>query len=646
MLIRPVPSRPAVPLALAALSGAVLGPLLPGGAWALLLALASAVALAARRRAPGLLVPALLLACGAGFGLRASTVAGASLPAPEPVPESGWLELELLEVQPAPHGRARLLGLGPAGAMVELDVPASAVRALLPGARVAALVARAAPSARARSTTPPPQSRTQARLLRQGVSQRLRAEVLIERSGGRGLQALLAAAERGARGLVERASPPDRAAFLRTVLLGDRTSLGPALQETFRDTGTIHLLSISGLHVGLVAGLLLAGGRLIGLPRRERRLGAALGILLYAALAGASVPVLRSALAGLVVCCAPGRGDPWNRLAVGLLLVLAWDPAAPGDTDLQLSFGVTAAILALAPPFTRLLIAPARRARGRVRAAVAAWTAGAVVPFLASTPLIWACLGQVSPASLLANALAVPLCSLVLGLGLLGILVGALLPGLGLLLLQGADLATAAMFRLLELLAALPGARFDLVRPAPWVAVLAAGLVAHGAARREAGRPAWWAFGLALLLLLPAPLPSSAGQQGAPRILVRRGGASALVAVGPLARSLGPPPRDEWRDVALRRLGCAAIEPAAAQLELAPGLRCESHGRAWIVRRAGQARPLLLLAPRLRERELAALLARERPLRAIVGAEVALPAGVERIATDHDDLLLLLDAPP
>lgn len=580
-LPRPTPRRPLVPLALAALVGAALAPplaLLGAGPrlWTVLAGLALPVAGHALRsgRAPGR-VPqaALLLACAGLFGLRSAQVLE-DRPRGDPPPGPCAVEGRLLEAPRLQRGGVELrIGL-PGGARLEVDAAPAAGR-LLAGARVRVEGVFAA-------------------------TWRLRATRVEALTPGWGPGAVLGAAEQHARRQIGRAASTRGSAFLRTVLLGDRAPLDPSLAGAFRDTGAAHLLSISGLHVGLVAGLSLALARSLRRPRGERRLTAALAILAYAAVAGARVPILRASLAGLAVCAAPARGEAWNRLALGLLVVLAWDPRCWTGIDLLLSFGVTAGFLLLSPLW-RGTHAPGLRGRATHLAV------GVAIPFLASVPLVWACLGQLSPASLLANALAVPLCALVLGLGLAGVLLGALLPSAGLLLLGLADRVCAGLFALLERLAALPAARLDLVRPPAWLAVLAGGLLLLGAARRERGAGGRVCLGLSALLALSAlagrPDPDRAAPARRPvRLLARPDGSAALLA-GPSreAVALGRVRLDAWRDEALRRLACQGLRAApTGESEVYPGVWLAAEGRLWILR-AGPASAgapvLLLLAP-------------------------------------------------
>ena len=146
--------------------------------------------------------------------------------------------------------------------------------------------------------------------------------------------------------------------LLRALAIGQRDGLSPALWDDLRRTGTNHLVAISGLHIGLVAGLVgwLASrlwGCLPWLMRRASRAGfaaaaacpAAFG---YAALAGFSVPTQR-ALAMFAVALAAlllrRRPSAWRGFSLALLAVLLVDPLAPMGADFWLSFAAVAVIL-------------------------------------------------------------------------------------------------------------------------------------------------------------------------------------------------------------------------------------------------------------------------------------------------------------
>jgi competence protein ComEC len=150
---------------------------------------------------------------------------------------------------------------------------------------------------------------------------------------------------------------------LLAISVGVRNGLKPENWALLRRTGTAHLMAISGLHVGLVAGLLLVvGGRVAALLNRIAliRMGrpatplavgrwlAAGGATAYAALAGFSLPTVRALVMVLVftVLAAMRRTlSGWQTLAVALFAVLLVEPAAPLQAGFWLSFWAVGLLL-------------------------------------------------------------------------------------------------------------------------------------------------------------------------------------------------------------------------------------------------------------------------------------------------------------
>lgn len=582
---RPVPHRPLVPVALAALSGAALGPLLP--AWLLVPAALAAplgVVLARREarrrgrprwRGPGGrgVVAATLVGVAGLLGLHARGEARARAALdPRRAPAVGVVQVEgTLAAPPSdpfPGVRSLLLDVVVGGEEVRLLVegPAHGVHGRpLPGARLVV---------RGRFVTPSPEAA--AGLRDRGLAFRLQAADVREVEPGRGVGAFLGALARAGGQAIDAAGlPPDQAAFLRAIVLGDRADLPRERSAALRATGTAHLLSISGLHVTLLAGVALALARAARLAGVARAAAVVLAVVLYVGVSGAAVPVLRAAAAGVVAFSLPWRGDGWNRLAVGLLAALAWDPLCPWSIGTILSFG-TVGLLLLVEPWLRAVTGAAwpvdplrdlgRGALGRLprrRGLAAACAqlgvrsaAGAVAAFLASAPLIAWTLGDLPLVALVANPPAIALFGLALGLGAVGVAIGAAAPPLGAPLLRLAGAPVAATFAVVDAAAAVPGGRLSVPTAAPALAVLAAGLVALGAARRERRPGCRWAraavaLGAALGLGLCVPWPRSA-----PPILVldpdRR---RAVVAAGGGAVGLGPAPGARLRAALTRTAG-------------------------------------------------------------------------------------------
>lgn len=133
----------------------------------------------------------------------------------------------------------------------------------------------------------------------------------------------------------------DRAGLAAAVLLGMREQVDPERMQDFMTTGTVHLLAISGLHVGILAAGFWFLARFGWLSRRKTLLMAIGLVVFYAALTDARPPVVRAAVLISVMCVARllgRRALEFNTLAVAGLIVLAMNPTNLFQTGTQLSF--------------------------------------------------------------------------------------------------------------------------------------------------------------------------------------------------------------------------------------------------------------------------------------------------------------------
>jgi competence protein ComEC len=293
---------------------------------------------------------------------------------------------------------------------------------------------------------------------------------------------------------------------LIALAVGDQRAIANDQWTVFNRTGVTHLMSISGLHVTMVAAL---GALLIDvLWRRSARLllwrpaqqaavvAGWLAALAYALLAGFEVPAQRTLYMLSVVAAAllSGRNFGVARtVLLALLAVLVLDPWAVLAIGFWLSFGAVALLLFVGS-------ARLRESRG-ARASLARWGAAQWAVSVGSLPLLLLFFQQFSLVSPLANALAIPLVSLVITPLAL---VFAVLPWPPLLIVD--HWLLAQLMRLLEALAGWPLWQ----QPAPplWATLLA--LVGVAWLLLPRGFPAR-AVGLCLLLpalCWPPPRPA------------------------------------------------------------------------------------------------------------------------------------------
>lgn len=298
------------------------------------------------------------------------------------------------------------------------------------------------------------------------------------------------------------------AGILSALAVGDQRAISREEWRLFNRTGVTHLMSISGLHVTLVSGLaawLVALGwrrvpaLALRLPARKvAAVAAIIAALGYTLIAGFGVPAQRTfwmvAVVAIALWC--GRmSSPWRTLALALSAIVLMDPWAPLSPGLWLSFGAVLLIFYVAAGWTE----PGRKMAqwGRVQWAI---TVGLV-------PAALLLFGQVSVAGPLANALAIPLVSVVITpLALIAAVVPVDV------LLELCAVLVQWLLEFLEWCAALPAALWQQHVPPLW-SVLAAFL---GAAWLLAPRGVpWRASGIALmapafLIVVPGPVAGHA----------------------------------------------------------------------------------------------------------------------------------------
>ncbi len=142
----------------------------------------------------------------------------------------------------------------------------------------------------------------------------------------------------------------DQQAFLAALLVGDRSGLSPALQETFIRAGTLHFLAISGLNIALVTAFGWGLGWLLRLDRRGQALLALAATVVYVALVPACASVLRAGIMGGVFCIAHlarRRAHALNLLSIAAIVIVLAQPMELFNPGFQLSFVVVLGLIAL-----------------------------------------------------------------------------------------------------------------------------------------------------------------------------------------------------------------------------------------------------------------------------------------------------------
>ncbi len=166
---------------------------------------------------------------------------------------------------------------------------------------------------------------------------------ILPQQGGNPIVAALYAFKQRSLDNIYRMLPDPESSLLAGILLGVDTGLTKELQQAFKNTGTAHIIAISGFNISIIAGIFFAFfSRFFG--DRRGAIIAILGIALYTFIVGADAAVVRAALMGTLALFAKQVGR--RQAALNTLLVVAagmcvWNPLYVWDVGFQLSFFAT-----------------------------------------------------------------------------------------------------------------------------------------------------------------------------------------------------------------------------------------------------------------------------------------------------------------
>lgn len=133
----------------------------------------------------------------------------------------------------------------------------------------------------------------------------------------------------------------ENSGLIRALLLGDRSALADETQQSFRDAGIAHVLSVSGLHVGILIFALYWLLKKTPLSAKTRFVLAMIALALYCRLLDFAAPVLRASIMSAVLLSselAEERSDPLTGLAIAFMLILLIQPLDLFHAGFQLSF--------------------------------------------------------------------------------------------------------------------------------------------------------------------------------------------------------------------------------------------------------------------------------------------------------------------
>lgn len=308
-------------------------------------------------------------------------------------------------------------------------------------------------------------------LARQGIHTLLSTDE-VHRLAGRGGSAFLRAMfafKQHALEAVYRLWPDPEASLLAGILLGVESGIPAPVQAAFKETGTSHIIAISGFNITIVAGLFITFfGRWLGV--RRGTLLAVLGVTVYTLLVGADAAVVRAAIMGTFTLFARlvgRRQSALNTLALTAALMTLLDPFTPWDIGFQLSFAATLGLVLYADPLTQAFEFLVQRVLpetwvARISGAVSEYVLMTVAAQITTLPVMAYHFGALSWVAFLTNPVILPVQPPIMTLGGLAMLLGMIWLPLGRLTAPLAWPFVLFTIRAVEFFAALPGGQWFL----------------------------------------------------------------------------------------------------------------------------------------------------------------------------------------
>ncbi len=297
----------------------------------------------------------------------------------------------------------------------------------------------------------------------------------VSRDNGNPIMARIYALKLRSLTMVFRLFPDPEASLLAGILLGVESNIPEDVYRAFRQTGTAHIIVISGFNITILAGLFSTiFGRLLG--RWRGALLATIMIALYTILVGAEAAVVRAALMGglsLYACQLGRRQAGINSLAFVAAIMTVISPRVLWDVGFQLSFAATLGLVLYAEPFTVLITRLIARILPqswveRTAAWVGEYLLFTIAAQLMTLPIILYYFHNLSLVSLLANPVILPVQPPVMILGGIALCLGLVWQPLGQLVGYLAWPFVAYTIRSVEWFAGFQGGWLPVSNISPW----------------------------------------------------------------------------------------------------------------------------------------------------------------------------------
>ncbi|MGB2869206.1 MAG: DNA internalization-related competence protein ComEC/Rec2 [Bacteroidota bacterium] len=238
----------------------------------------------------------------------------------------------------------------------------------------------------------------------------------LERSSAPSLDGWIESCQKEFYRILDHLHTPSHASFLKGIILGYRGDISLEVKQSFMDTGTIHILAVSGSNVAVVALVFYSAFGLFRLPRKIIVLLTVAGLLFYMLVTGSSPSVVRATIMGIVILCATlfeRKADIYNSLSVSAIILILMNTNVLFDPGFQLSFSAVLSIVYFYPLLEQgIKKIPEKYEEIKAIDYTLKLFAVSLAAQIGTIPFTAHYFGRVSLVSVLANLLVVPLSGL------------------------------------------------------------------------------------------------------------------------------------------------------------------------------------------------------------------------------------------
>ena len=281
--------------------------------------------------------------------------------------------------------------------------------------------------------------------------------------------------------IYKNSSSPQRE-VLEAITIGNQNEIPADIRDSFSKTGTSHILSISGLHIGMVAAaafffsfLILKSSEYLMLRFniiKIAALAAFLMVFIYAFIAGMGITVMRATLMAFIFLLALLSGKQnhhYNTLAIAALIILVISPEALFDISFQLSFMAVLSIIYIVPKFSDFPVNKISFLPSWIPAIIRYLYITIIICVAATIgtlPLIMYYFQSISSVTIIANIIAVPLLgTLTLAVSMFFIFFAFFSPTIAGFFVKMASCLTQLSINIINKLAAFPFSSLKSIKP-------------------------------------------------------------------------------------------------------------------------------------------------------------------------------------